>query len=122
MDRIDLRLHPDDAGFCFGEPSGTPRVRGWFRFADGEAIDTIALLCVLDAFPPTVFNAKLPMAWVPTLEYTTHVRARPAPGRLACEFTTRIISDGFLEEDGLVWDSESRPVAQSRQLALVPRG
>ncbi|MCZ7628996.1 MAG: thioesterase family protein [Microthrixaceae bacterium] len=121
MDRVDLRIHPDDAGFREGMPSGEPRVRGWFRFPDDEPIDTIGLLCVLDAFPPTVFNAALPVAWVPTLEFTAHIRRRPASGWLACEFTTRIVSDGFLEEDGLVWDCEGHPVAQSRQLALTPR-
>lgn len=122
MDRVELRLHPDDAGFREGRPSGRPRVRGWFRFPGGEPVDTIGLLCVLDAFPPTVFNAELPVNWVPTLEFTAHVRRPPAPGWLACEFTTRLITGGFLEEDGLVWDSTGAPVAQSRQLALVPRG
>lgn len=122
MDRVDLRIHPDDAGFRDGAPSGKPRVRGWFRFPGGEPVDTIGLLCVLDAFPPTIFNAALPVAWVPTLEFTAHVRQRPAAGWLACEFTTRIVSGGFLEEDGLVWDGDGNPVAQSRQLALVPRG
>ena len=121
MDKVDLRLHPDDAGFRDGTPSGDPRVRGWFRFPGDEPVGSLGLLCVLDAFPPTVFNADLPLAWVPTLELTAHVRRRPAPGWLSCEFTTRIVSSGFLEEDGLVWDREGRIVAQSRQLALVPR-
>ncbi|MGI9576893.1 MAG: thioesterase family protein [Microthrixaceae bacterium] len=121
MHQVDLRLHPDDAGFREGRPSGRARVRGWFGFPDGSPIDTVGLLCVLDAFPPTVFNSNLPLAWVPTLEFTAHVRCRPAPGWLACEFTTRVVSSGFLEEDGLVWDSEGKLVAQSRQLALVPR-
>lgn len=121
MDQVDLRLHPEDAGFREGRPSGKARVRGWFGFRDDSPIDTIGLLCVLDAFPPTVFNSNLRVAWVPTLEFTAHVRCRPAPGWLACEFTTRVVSSGFLEEDGLVWDNEGKLVAQSRQLALVPR-
>lgn len=58
---------------------------------------------------------------MPTLESTAHVRERPAPGWLACEFTTKIVSNGFLEEDGLIWDPTGSPEAQSRQLALVPR-
>ncbi len=121
MARLDLRLHPDDAGFATGAPSGEPVVRGWFRLRDGEPVDTIGLLLAADAFPPTIFNARLPVAWTPTLELTVHVRARPAPGWLRCAFRTRYVSAGFLEEDGEVWDATGRLVAQSRQLALVPR-
>jgi acyl-CoA thioesterase len=119
--RIDLRLHPDDAGFARGSPSGEPRVRGWFRLRDDEPVDTLALLLAVDAFPPTVFNARLPLAWTPTVELTAHVRARPAPGWLRAAFTTRFVSGGFLEEDGEIWDATGRLVAQSRQLALLPR-
>jgi hypothetical protein len=120
MHRVDLRLHPEDAGFREGRPSGKARVRGWFAFPDRSDVDTIGLLCVLDAFPPTVFDSNLPLAWVPTLEFTAHIRCRPASGWLVCEFTTRVVSSGFLEEDGLVWAGEGQLVAQSRQLALVP--
>lgn len=121
MGRVDLRLHPEDAGFRHGEPSGEPRVRGWFRLRDGEPVDTLGLLLAVDAFPPTIFNARLPRGWTPTLELTAHVRARPAPGWLRCAFATRFVTGGFLEEDGEVWDGAGRLVAQSRQLALVSR-
>ncbi len=120
MDRVDLRVHPDDMGFATGNRSGVPRVTGWFRLHDTEPVDTVALLCALDAFPPTIFNADLPVGWVPTVELTTHVRARPVPGWLRCRFTTRYVTGGFLEEDGEIWDARGRLVAQSRQLALLP--
>ncbi len=122
MGRVELRLHPDDAGFANGTPSGEPRVRGWFRLRDSEPMDTLALVLAVDAFPPTAFNARLPVAWTPTVELTAHFRSRPAPGWLRCAFTTRFVTSGFLEEDGEVWDATGRLVAQSRQLALVPRG
>ena len=121
MGQVELRLHPDDAGAVSGTPSGEPRVRGWFRLGADEPVDTLALLLAVDAFPPTAFNARLPVAWTPTIELTAHVRARPAPGWLRCVFSTRFFTGGFLEEDGEVWDSTGRLVAQSRQLALVPR-
>ncbi len=119
--RVDLRLHPEDAGYLDGAPSGEPRVRGWFRLPDDEPVDSLALLLGIDSFPPTIFNAKLPVGWVPTLELTAHLRARPVPGWLRCVFTTRFVTGGFLEEDGELWDGTGRLVAQSRQLALVPR-
>ena len=96
-------------------------MRGWFRLRNGEPMDAIALTCAIDAFPPTIFNLDLPVGWTPTLELTVHVRRRPAPGWLACAFTTRFVTDGLLEEDGEIWDSEGHLVAQGRQLALVPR-
>jgi hypothetical protein len=49
-----------------------------------------------------------------------HVRARPVPGWLACRVSTRFVIDGYQEEDVEIWDSAGRPVAQSRQLALLP--
>jgi acyl-CoA thioesterase len=119
--RVEIRMHPGDAGFSRGRPSGEMRLRGWFRLPDDQPLDTLALVLASDAYPPTIFNADLPVGWTPTVELTTHVRARPAAGWLRCEFTTRFVTGGFLEEDGVVWDDTGTLVAQSRQLALVPR-
>jgi acyl-CoA thioesterase len=119
--RVELRLHPDDARFRDGARGGAARMRGWFRLRDGEPVDALGLLCAVDAFPPTVFNTDLPIAWTPTLELTVHVRALPDPGWLRCAFASRNVAGGFLEADGEVWDTTGRLVAQSRQLALVPR-
>jgi len=121
MAHVDLRLHPEDAGFAGSGVSGTALMRGWFRLAGGEPIDTVGLLCAVDAFPPTIFNTEMPPAWTPTVELTAHVRAHPEPGWLRCRFSTRFVTGDFLEEDGEVWDATGRLVAQSRQLALVPR-
>jgi acyl-coenzyme A thioesterase PaaI-like protein len=122
MGKIELRLHPEDGQFLLGRRTGQALMRGWFRLRNGEPADTIALLCAADAFPPTAFNADFPVAWTPTIELTVHVRARPEPGWLRCKFATHFVTGGFLEEDGEIWDSTGRLVAQSRQLALVPRG
>ncbi|HSG89036.1 MAG TPA: thioesterase family protein [Pseudomonadales bacterium] len=121
MGKVDLLLHPDDAGFRAGEPSGEALMRGWFRMPGTDRVDPLALLLGLDAFPPTIFNARLPVGWAPTVELTCHVRARPAPGWLRAQFRSRFVTGGFMEEDGELWDEAGRLVAQSRQLALVPR-
>lgn len=97
------------------------RVEGWVRFADGREPDVPSLPLFADAFPPPVF-AHLPSSWVPTVELTVHVRGRPAPGWLMGSFRTRFLVDGYLEEDGELWDSTGRLVALSRQLALIRTG
>jgi len=120
--RLATRGQAEDIAFRSGAPSGRATMRGWFAFADDRPIDSTALLLASDAFPPAVFNIDLPAAWVPTVELTVHVRATPAPGPVACFFETRFVQNGLLEEDGEMWDSNGVLVAQSRQLALVPRG
>jgi acyl-CoA thioesterase len=122
MERIDVRLSPDDSGFFDGRPSGEPRMRGYWRLLDHEPCDAIALLLAADSLPPTTFNSGLAIAWTPTLELTVHVRSVPVPGWLRLDFRTRAISHGRLEVDGLIWDASDRLVAMSRQLMLVPAG
>ncbi|WP_420452829.1 thioesterase family protein [Ilumatobacter sp.] len=121
MNRIDLRMRPEDAGFRVGRPTGRPEVSGWFALGDGEEPDEIALLLAADAFAPPVFNTDLPVGWVPTVELTVHVLGVPAPGPLRCSFRSSIIEDGLMEEDGVMWDSAGSLVGTSRQLALMPR-
>jgi hypothetical protein len=126
-ERVHVRIHPQDAGFVDGKPTGRGEIRGWFTF-DGappaeQRIDAIGLLLVADAFAPVCFNRdEVPRGWAPTLELTVHVRGVPAPGPLRCWFRNRFVQHGLFEEDGEIWDSQDALVAQSRQLALIPRG
>lgn len=119
--RLAVRIRPGDEGFRTGNPSGNAEIRGWFAYADGEPIDAVGLLLVADSFPPPIFNTTLPVAWVPTVELTVHIRGVPEPGPLRCRFRSRFVHDGLLDEDGEIWDSTGTLVAQSRQLALLPR-
>ncbi len=122
-ERLDMHLAPGDASWLTGERSDDATLRGWVRLADGREPDALSLIFFADAFPPPAFNLRaVPLGWVPTLELTVHVRARPAPGRLRARFTTRVVSQGYLEEDGVLWDAEDRVVAMSRQLARAGRG
>lgn len=114
--RLDLRLDPETCGWALGEPSGRGEIRAWLSLADGREPDPLSLLMAVDALPPTGFDLGL-QGWLPTVELSVHVRARPAPGPLRVVLTTRNLATGFLEEDGEIWDSADRLVAQSRQLA-----
>ena len=112
MSKVELRLHPDDSGFFEGRPTGIPLIRGWFRLPRGRSPSIRSASCAWStSFPPTVFNARLPVAWTPTIELTAQrAGPRPAAGWLACEFRTRFVSGGFLEVDTEVWDLDGRLV------------
>lgn len=116
LDRLEIRLHPQQARP--GE-AGRALVSGWIRFIDGRDADPLACLLMADAFPPAVFGLLGAVGWVPTVELTVHLRARPAPGWLCAQFTAHDLAEGRVIEDGALWDSQGRLVAQSRQLALV---
>ncbi|MFB6989147.1 thioesterase family protein [Streptomyces sp. NPDC056178] len=119
-ERLDIKLDPATVGWAVGAPSGKGEMRGWFGLADGRDADPLSLLLTVDALPPTSFELGL-KGWTPTVELTTHIRCRPAPGPLRVSITTRNLAGGYLEEDADVWDSADRLVAQSRQLARAPR-
>jgi hypothetical protein len=120
LERFGTRLDPAYVGWRVGAPSGSGVIQGWFKLVDDRPLDPIALLLVVDALPPVTFDLGLP-GWAPTLELTAHVRARPAPGWAMVRHATRNVSGGLFEEDCEVWDATGRLVAQSRQLALLPR-
>ncbi|MFF0741832.1 thioesterase family protein [Streptomyces sp. NPDC004111] len=119
-DRLDLKLDPATVGWAVGAPSGKGEMRAWFGLSDGRDADPLSLLLTVDALPPTSFELGLE-GWTPTVELTTHIRCRPAPGPVRVSIVTRNLAGGFLEEDAEVWDSADRLVAQSRQLARAPR-
>lgn len=118
LERLDLRIDPATAGWAAGSPSGKGEMRGWLRLRDGREPDPVMLLFALDALPPVAFDLGI-LGWAPTLEFTGHVRARPAPGWLRVQLTSRNVSAGLMEEDAVVWDSTGRFVAQSRQLCGI---
>jgi len=118
--RFEMLFHPDEIGWAVGKPSGRGQITAWFRLADDREPDPLSLLMAVDALPPVTFDLGL-MGWAPTVELSAHVRAKPAPGWLRLRHRTRNIAGGMFEEDCEVWDSTDRLVAQSRQLALLPR-
>ncbi|MDQ3034525.1 MAG: thioesterase family protein [Myxococcota bacterium] len=121
-DRVDMALAPGTSPWSTGAHDERGELRGWVRLRDGREPDSLSLVFFADAFPPPVLSfSAVRTPWVPTLELTVHVRARPAPGMLRAWFRTRALIDGYLEEDGELWDASGKLVAMSRQLARIHR-
>lgn len=119
LERVDVRIDPASA--VSGERDDAV-MAGWIRFADGEPPTARNLFLFADAFPPSVVPRLGAVGWVPTLEMTVHVRARPAPGWIAARFECDDLADGRMIESGSLWDATGRLVARSRQLGLVLGG
>lgn len=122
VERFDHRQPAEVLGWSHGQPTGQGEMGGYLRWADGAPMDTLGLLVVADCLPPAVFNTgESGLGWVPTIELTVQVRRPPTAGYLTAWFTTEAVTNGYLEEDGEVWDADGELVALSRQLALAPR-
>lgn len=118
--RFDTRYDPGSVGWARGNPTGRPLLSAWVRAEDGSEPDRFLIPVVADALPCTAFDLAVEQR-VLTVELTVHQRAIPAPGWLVCSYRSRLVADGYMEEDGEFWDSKGRLVGMSRQLAILPR-
>jgi hypothetical protein len=112
--RLRLQVDAATTGFAVGRAGPEARIRA---VCEPDPVDQLAAIVACDLTPPAVWNALGAEGWVPTVELTAHVRARPVPGPLTIDAVTRHVADGFLDEDALVTDADGRLVVQSRQLA-----
>jgi acyl-CoA thioesterase len=117
--RVQQRYVTGGEVFKRGDPDGSGVFNGWLSFVDGTDPDPLSLLLFADAMAPPVFTVYGVLHWVPTVELSVSVRARPAAGPLQVRFSSRHMSDGVVEEDGELWDSEGKLVALSRQTSKV---
>ena len=69
-----------------------------------------------DCWPPAIF-VRHGFGLAPTIELTVHFRRSPRGGWHWCQFRTRVLAGGYVEEDGEVWAEDGSLVAQSRQLS-----
>ncbi len=116
---VDVAFTPESARWMNGQYDDNCELAGWTSFSDGCEPNALSLILFADGFPPPVFRKIGPAGWVPTLEMTVQVRAHPAPGPLRCRFSSRLITEGYAEEDGEIWDSQGKLVAISRQLEAI---
>ncbi len=118
LDVTDVRLDPASAQAVTGDGGGEPDLRGWMGFTDGRPHDALSLLYTVDCFPPATF-ALGSAGWVPTLQLSAYVRARPAPGPLRVRQRALSVQAGTVDELCEVWDTTDRLVAVGTQLAQV---
>ncbi len=91
-----------------------------------RAVDVPAAAFLLDALWPAAYPRLDTPVGAPTVDLTMHFR-RELPATEAGEFvlgrfSSRLLHDGFFEEDGELWAPDGRLLAQSRQLAIVLPG
>ena len=109
----------------FGEPpfSGADRAEtgGWLGLCDRRPLDSLVIALLADAWFPAPWPRLTELAPAPTIDFTIHFRTSlPLPDSLLLgRFHTRLVRDGFFEEDGELWAPDGTLVAQSRQLALL---
>lgn len=118
----ELRLDAATATMLKGQP-GEPAFRLWARPLPGDTSPDVAALFALmltDISPPVPFNLGR-FGWAPTVQLTTYLRNRPAPGWLRVLSSTSTVGGKLFDEDHLVVDSTGALIAQSRQLAMLPR-
>jgi Acyl-CoA thioesterase C-terminal domain/Acyl-CoA thioesterase N-terminal domain len=109
----------------FGDPpfSGSDRaeVGGWLGMAEARELDALSVALLADAWWPAPWPRLNELRPAPTIEMNVLFRA-PLPlseTMLLGRFTTKLVRDGFFEEDGELWAPGGTLVAQSRQLALL---
>ncbi|MCP2298983.1 Acyl-CoA thioesterase [Nocardia amikacinitolerans] len=119
----DLYLDRSWAPFLEGA-KGEPRLRLWMRPFDGDQRDPDVsmyfAMMAADMSPPVPMNLGH-FGWAPTVQMTTYLRRRPAPGWLRVIATSHEVGGRMFDEDQLILDSTGAVVAQSRQLALIPQ-
>ncbi len=114
-DRYQTR--PAFGGRLF-EPGAEALTGGWIRADGNTPVDHVLVAALTDGWLPAVFaRADVPVG-VPTIDLTIHFREQPPlePGWCLVRFRSNIAAEGYIEEDGEVWSSDGRLLAQSRQL------
>jgi acyl-CoA thioesterase len=116
--RLTMQRRFGDLPFTQSE-SG--EVGGWMGLVEERPVDALALAVIADAWFPAPWPRLSELAPAPTIDLTVHFRV-PLPlddSLLLGRFRSRMVRDGFFDEDGELWTPDGTLVAQSRQLALL---
>jgi acyl-CoA thioesterase len=98
----------------------------WVGLAEARPVDALALTFFCDALIPSPFMATGQPAAAPTVDLTVHFRTTmprtpdPDPHELVfAGVSSKLIQEGFFEEDSVIWAADGTVLAQSRQLAIL---
>jgi acyl-CoA thioesterase len=118
MDRLTMQRRFGDLPFSGAKSMETG---GWLGLREERRLDALAVALLSDAWFPAPWLGLRKLAPAPTVEMTVLFRAPlPVPDSLLLgRFRTRLVRDGFFEEDGDLWSPDGTLVAQSRQLGLL---
>ncbi len=100
-------------------------IGGWIALPEPRPLDALSLALFADAWFPPSFIALSEPAISPTVDLTIHFRQPPPrqegalDGMCLSIFRTRLLHEGFFEEDGVIWAPDGSVLAQSRQLAII---
>jgi acyl-CoA thioesterase len=97
----------------------------WIGLAEARPLDAPVLAFLSDALIPSPFMAIGEPAPAPTVDLTVHFRTPTPRGPDAnphelcfAHVSSRLVHEGFFEEDGVIWAADGTVLAQSRQLAI----
>jgi acyl-CoA thioesterase len=98
----------------------------WLGLAEARPIDALALAFFSDALIPSPYMATSRPAAAPTVDLTVHFRTTmprtpdPDPHELCfAQVSSKLVHEGFFEEDCVIWAADGTVLAQSRQLAIL---
>jgi hypothetical protein len=96
---------------------------GWIELAEPRPLDTGLVVALTDTWWPSPFSHVHERVPALTIDLTVHVRASlPRPAQpVFSEFRSSLLRDGMFEEDGRLRAVDGTLLAQSRQLALLPK-
>jgi acyl-CoA thioesterase len=100
-------------------------IGGWIALPEPRPLDSLSLVLFADAWFPPSFIALSEPAISPTVDLTIHFRQPPPrqegplDGMCLSIFNTRLLHEGFFEEDGVIWAPDGSVLLQSRQLGII---
>lgn len=118
IERLSMQHRFGEAPFSRAEHA---EVGGWLGLLERRPLDALAITVLADAWFPAPWPRLAELAPAPTIDLTIHFRSPlPLPDSLLLgHFRSRLVRDGFFDEEGELWAPDGTLVAQSRQLGLL---